>query len=176
MRNQIKKAWNSISFAHAGEMLTRRDKHRLLDSYYERNPHHHPLPDHTHRGSITVSLGESASKQVLIYAINACQRQKSDLTLLVHGDDSRAEAALFEASSRLRDAAIHYHVVRLNGDWNHAVSHYVRTHENIQFLVLDAQDRKSQALLTQHRAFRRQHLTVPVVLVDSNSKPDLYAV
>jgi len=175
LRKQIRRAWNSLSCAHAGEMLTPRQKGRLLraEAIHEQHLAHEPRS--AHNQTVALHVGDQLTTRMVDYAIETCQRLNADLILLAHGNSDIHNGALEKSAHQISMAGIHPRIVKLSGEWKQAVSRYIRTHHEIIFLVLSAQDLNSQALLGQGGTHKRHPFPVPLVMVDDNISPALSA-
>jgi hypothetical protein len=168
LRRHIQQAWNSLSYADAGEMLTRREKHRLLGKAELSVLHPGPAAERGQRRAVAIQVGETLTTRVLDYAIETCERLRAELVLLAHGRSDIQDDAVESSTHRVRAAGIHSHVVRLNGEWDQAVTRYVRAHHEIIFLILNALDVNSHALLGKRQARKRHSFPVPLVVVGEN--------
>ncbi len=176
LRRHIQIAWNSLSFADAGEMLTRREKHLLLDTAGLHDRHQNHTAARVPTRTVAVQVGETLTTRVLDCAIETCARLRAELVLLTHGHSNIQDHAVESSSHRIRAAGIHSRIIRLNGDWDRAVTHYVRAHHEIIFVILNALDVNSQALLAQRRTRKRRGFPVPLVMVGDNPPTALPAM
>jgi hypothetical protein len=175
-RKHIQMAWNSLSYADAGEMLTRREKHRLLSkASLIASPQAHTT-ERMPRRAVAMPVGDKLTARMLDYAIDSCQRLRAELVLLAHGHSDSQDHSLASSTLRIRTAGIHSHVVTLNGDWDQAVNRYVRAHHEIIFLILSALDVNSHSLLGPRRTRKRHGFPVPLVLVDEKPATALPAI
>lgn len=158
LRKKIGRAMDALSLANAGEMLTYRDKHRIIEEHLD-------LPDRMEARAIAVSLESGLGGRMLDYLIDACQRLKADLVVFADAGNAQAESELSRSDERLQAAGISYRLVQLSGDWGRAVSRYVGAHREILFLALSALDSKGQSVLGQHRHLHPQ-IPVPLVMID----------
>jgi hypothetical protein len=161
-------AWNSLSYADAGEMLTHREKRRLLGKAGLFDQKHGHTAERMQTRAVAVQVGESLTRRVLDYAIETCDRLRAELVLLTHGPGAIHEHAVANATQRIREAGIHTRVVRLTGEWDQALTRYVRAHHEIIFVILNALDANSHALLAQRHTRKRHNFPVPLVVVDEN--------
>jgi len=175
LRKQIRRAWNSLSCAHAGEMLTPRQKGRLLRAEGIQEQHAAHAPRSAHNQTVALHVGDLLTTRMVDYAVETCQRLNADLLLLAHGNSEVRNDALEKSAHRISATGIHPRIVKLTGEWKQAVSRYIRTHHEIIFLVLSAQDSNSQSLLGHGGTYRRHAFPVPLVMVDDNVSPTLSA-
>lgn len=153
LSEHLKQALSALAAADAGEMLTLRQKDRVL--------HRPDLGLPAYRRQVAL-WGEAApGKEALDYALAACKRLDAGL-LFLHGEDT--DTSWIHA--RLRNLAVE--TAPLAGRPEEALRAYLATHSRVAFLVLDGADAASQNL-----ALRTGNLGVPVVLVagDRGARP-----
>ncbi len=168
LRRHIQMAWNSLSYADAGEMLTQKEKHRLLGKAELFDQSHSHTAERVRTRAVAVQVGDTLTRRVLDYAIETCDRLRAELVLLTHGPDGFQEDAVASATHRIRAAGIHTRVVSLTGEWDQALTRYVRAHHEIIFVILNARDANGNALLAQRRPRKRHNFPVPLVVVDES--------
>ena len=175
-RTHIQKAWSSLSYADAGEKLTRREMHRLIGNANLADFHQGHAAERVRRRAVAVQVGETLTTRVLDYAIETCERLRAGLVLLAHGRGHIQDDAVESSTRRVRAAGIRSHIIRLNGDWGRAVTCFVRAHHEIIFVILNALDVHGHTLLAQRRTRRRHSFPVPLVMVGEDPATALPAL
>ena len=168
LRRHIQMAWNALSYADAGEMLTQKDKRRLLGKAELFDQSHSHTAERVRRKAVAVQVGDTLPGRVLDYAIETCDRLRAELVLVTHRPDGSQEDTVASATQRIRAAGIHTRTVSLTGEWGQALIRYVRAHHEIIFVILSALDADRNALLTQRRPRKRHNFPVPLVVVDES--------
>ncbi len=145
LSQHLKQALAALATADAGEMLSRRQMARVLQG--QAGPAVPP------RRQVALWAGATPSKAVLDYALAACKRLDAGLAVLhAPGKDMACLRAALGAGD--------FHSTALGGRPEAAVRHYIATHSQVAFLVLDGDDATAQLL-----AQRAGNPGVPMVLV-----------
>ncbi|MDP2433307.1 MAG: hypothetical protein Q8O33_14970 [Pseudomonadota bacterium] len=145
---RLKQALAALATADAGEMLSRRQMTRVLHGHTE-----HGGPTVPPRRQVALWAGATLSKATLDYALSACKRLDAGLSVL-HAwgaDTARLRKSLGDGAFQL---------VALSGRPEAALRHYIVTHSQVAFLVLDGNDHAAQLL-----AQRAGNPGVPMVVV-----------
>ena len=134
LSQHLKQALAALATADAGEMLTRRQMTRFLHGHGE-----HGGPAVPPRRQVALWAGTTLSKASLDYALSACKRLDAGLSVL-HAQG--ADTASLRKS--LGDSA--FQLVALSGRPEAALHHYIATHSQVAFLVLDGDDHATHTL------------------------------
>ncbi len=146
LSQHLKQALAALATADAGEMLSRRQMSRVLHN----SPGGPVVPP---RRQVALWAGATLSKAALDYALSACKRLDAGLSVLhAQGADTA------RLRKTLGDGA--FQLVALSGRPEAAVRHFIATHSQVSFLVLDGDDQAAQLL-----AQRAGNPGVPLVVV-----------
>lgn len=145
LTQHLKQALAALAAADAGEMLNRRQMARVLH-----NQAGSAVPP---RRLVALWVGATPSKAVLDYAQAACKRLDAGLSVL-HAKDTDL------TSLRNSLGAGAFLSTALSGRPEDAVRHFIATHTQVAFLVLDGDDATAQRL-----SQRAGNPGVPMVLV-----------
>lgn len=150
LTQHLKQALSALAAADAGEMLTRRQMARVLHSREGTVVGTTITPS---RRKVALWAGHSLSKQALGYAMSACTRMDADLCVLhaQSADTTRLRKTLGDSTLQ---------IVALSGRPEAALRHFLATHPQVAFLVLDGDDHASHTL-----AQRTGNHVVPMVVV-----------
>ncbi|MDO9225701.1 MAG: hypothetical protein Q8M09_19560 [Pseudomonadota bacterium] len=155
LSQHLKQALAALATADAGEMLTRRQMERVL-----RNHDEHGGPAVPPRRQVALWAGATLSKAALDYALSACRRLDAGLTVL-HAESANPA----RLRNTLCDAA--FRLVALGGRPEDAMRHFIATHSQTAFLILDGDDNATQ-ILSQ----RVGNPGVPIVVVVAGERAE----
>lgn len=148
LSQHLKQALAALATADAGEMLTRRQMTRALHNRDE-----HGGPAVPPRRQVALWVGATLSTSALDYALSACKRLDAGLSVLhARGADTT------RLRKSLGDGA--FQLVALSGRPEGALRHFIATHAQVAFLVLDSDDHATHLL-----AQRAGNAGVPMVVV-----------
>jgi hypothetical protein len=154
LTQHLKQALSALAAADAGEMLTRRQMTRVLHSRDGSAVASTVTSTVTaSRRKVALWAGHALSKEALDYALSACTRMDADLCVLhaQSADTGRLRKTLGNGSTQ---------IVPLSGRPEAALRHFLATHPQVAFLVLDGDDHASHTL-----AQRSGSHVVPMVVV-----------
>ena len=106
LRRHIQMAWNALSYADAGEMLTQKDKRRLLGKAELFDQSHSHTAERVRRKAVAVQVGDTLPGRVLDYAIETCDRLRAELVLVTHRPDGSQEDTVASALDADRNALL----------------------------------------------------------------------
>lgn len=148
LSQHLKQALATLATADAGEMLTRRQMTRTLHNHGE-----HGGPAVPPRRQVALWADAPLSKAAIDYALSACKRLDAGLSVLhARGADTT------RLRKSLGDGA--FQLVALSGRPEDALRHFIATHAQVTFLVLDGDDHATQNLVQ-----RAGNAGVPMVVV-----------
>lgn len=150
LTQHLKQALSALAAADAGEMLTRRQMTRVLHSREGTMAGTAITPP---RRKVALWAGHCLSRQALDYALSACARMDADLCVLHAQSADTARLRKTLGGSTLQ-------IVALSGRPEAALRHFLATHPQVAFLVLDGDDHTSHTL-----AQRAGNHIVPMVVV-----------
>lgn len=185
LSEKLKRLLDSIALTDAGEMLSSREKKRLLDVMI---PPEHPVSRQTcaneaagdprcspavrpgmpaQRRSVVLGVGDTLSLPALDYAAGACARLDAGLVLLC--TDAALAARLFEPHrSRLHTMGVASRIVALSDPMSGAVADFMQNDPGVLFAVTAGDD--LVAALAQ-RSGKGSHKAppAPIVMVSDTS-------
>lgn len=182
LSEKLKRLLDSIALSDAGEMLSPREKKRLLDimvppenqappqTHAAGHAHepNHPAPS-PQRRSVVLGVGETLSLPALDYAAGACARLDAGLILLC--TDAALTTRLIQPHlSRLATMGVTSRIVALSDPMPGAVADYMQNDPGVLFAVTAGND--PVATLAQ-RSGKGTHKAppAPIVMV-SDASPE----
>lgn len=166
LTTEIKRMLNALAYANAGELLTSRQKHRVLAGGSAPTPVSEPIPSLKVGPQIGLYLGSEVSDDLMQYVIQTCTRLKHGLTVLTFQGESDARALLRPTQSEMEAAHIDVQLSVLNGEPPAALVQALRKRPEIAFLICNESGYLGRSLLKG--IVRQEAFPVPVVMVAAN--------
>lgn len=166
----VRRMLNALSFAHAGENLSRTQKDRVLAQDQPaavREAEFVPPAATAERSQIGLYLGCELPADILQYVVRTCARMRYGLTVLTFQSQAVAEELLAAHADLLKEAGITPTIVPLSGEPLRALPQALRRRSDIAFLVCNESGYLSRGLLNGTQSA----LPVPVVLVSGDGAP-----
>ena len=161
----LERAQIGFAFAESGEMLSGRDKDRVLAQFAPQpavviEP---KTPEVKARKQIGLGLGTSLPPAVVTYVTSACRRMDADLIVLC-ASASAASALLAPYGEALESASIACNIVELGADNERSLARYLSANSREIFVVSSGLDDPIQLLICSGNG-RRGFGTAPVPIV-----------
>ena len=167
LTNEIKRMLNALALANAGEYLSYRQKHLFLANTPAATVATPPAAavrtKVQGRHQVALYLGSELSSDVMQYILQTCTRLRHDLTVLTLQTEEDARALLSPFMSQLTEAVIELRLITLSGDPHTALTHALRRHTDVAFLVCNESGYFGYGLLGNSK--RNGSMPVPVVLI-----------
>lgn len=171
---EIKRMLNALAYANAGELLSSRQKHRVIAGGTAPAPIE-ALPTSSKAGpQIGLYLGSELSSDVMQYVMQTCTRLKHGLTVLTFQSESEARALLKPYQAELENARTGVQLSVLSGEPPAALVHALRKRPEIAFLICNESGYLGRSLLKG--IVRQEAFPVPVVMVAANDNADVKPV
>lgn len=163
---EIKRMLNALAYANAGELLTSRQKHRVIAGGTSPTPVIEPMPTSKVGPQIGLYLGSEVSSDVMQYVMQTCTRLKHGLTVFTFQSESDAQALLNPYQAELENARIGVQLTVLGGEPPAALVQALRKRPEIAFLICNESGYLGRSLLKG--IVRQEAFPVPVVMVAAN--------
>jgi hypothetical protein len=111
--------------------------------------------------------------EVLLYALEACQRQQATLDLVLYGK-AKEQVPLFRGQLQARGIA--HELILLGTESVDALSEYLSLRRTLIYLIAPADDPLALELTEQVLPSRGGRLHLPVVLVDRNRHSQIHPI
>lgn len=118
------------------------------------------------RRKVAVNLGPGLNRTQLDYAVGITQRLDAELVLLRHPSGAEDEICDQWIDS-LRQSQVAFQTEQLDGRWIDAVGDYLRSHGEVDFLVLAPDDLPRQGEVSGKTANAQLRFPVPLVVVEN---------
>lgn len=167
LNENIKRIFDALAYANAGELMTTQKKLQLLDgcsTLAVTAPD--PVATRQPRSQAGLYLGSELPEDMMQYAMQTCSRLKYGLTVLTLRSEEEAQSLLAPYRSELELAGIDLHLIALVGEPISSLAHALRRHPEITFLICNESGYLGNGL--QAGRVRQDVLPTPIVLVTSN--------
>ncbi len=173
LSKDLKRMLAGLAYQDAGDYLSTPQKSRLLGYADEREPAARmqppveaPQPAQRCIALVSDGRGEGAP---LDYAIEAAQRQRAGIDLLLH--DRADERRTANLERRLKQAGIPYRCVRLVEPVLDDLRDYILQHASLIFLVAMPDDEVVRVIVEEVIPKRLEPIAVPLVLIEAQQPP-----
>lgn len=164
LRNQLKRAWDALAYADAGEFLPYAEKCRLLGVEPPAGCRGYLPPlEIAPRRAVALKLSRDLDPHALGYAIDVAQRLEARLVLL----DPPGDLPAADLGQRLAALGVAWEEENLATPWVDSAVAFLHRRGDVICLILGAADLEESVLASSPRAARRRAFPTPVVVVDA---------
>ncbi len=167
LRQDLRRAYDALAFAHAGELLPDSTKDKILaGSKPPAALHPQPAPPPVHkpapepRKRIALAIEGRIRLGALRYALGAAARFDADLVILTNLREAEVNAAMARELGR---GAFRWDVIPMGTDLLSGIAEHARHDVNTLFVVTSAQD-----ALTERYVATRPSVQVPWLVVSDD--------
>ncbi|KPK40487.1 MAG: hypothetical protein AMJ69_02170 [Gammaproteobacteria bacterium SG8_47] len=163
LRQDLRRAFDALAFANAGEMLPDSSKDKILAGAKPRRlarPQVQPAPPPARRKRIALAVDGRIRVGALRYALGAAARFDADLEILTNLREAEVNAAMARELGR---GAFRWDVIQVGADLLAGITEHARRQANTLFVVTSAQD-----ALTERYVAARPSVQVPWLVVSDD--------
>ena len=179
----MKQMLDALAYAHAGELLSAREKARILapksDAVKTEPVVAEPVtscavPARVGAASnarrIALYLGSELSPEVMDYVVDTCSRMRHELTVLTFQSENSGRALLDPYREALEAAGVDMQVESLTGEPLAGLRRYLRSHPEVAFLACKDAGYLGRSYLYGSQSQKKNYLPVPVVVITTAAK------
>jgi hypothetical protein len=170
----MKQMLDALAFAHAGELLSGREKTRVLSRNSGAIKIAPAAPKPLKAGAaskarrVALYLGSELPPEVMDYVIQTCSRLQHELTVLTFESENTGRALLDPHQQALDAAGVEMELVTLSGEPIPGLRRYLRSHPEVAFLACKDVGYLGRSYLNGSQG--KNALPVPVVVVTTTAE------